>query len=76
MSKFPNGCFPGFFQFCMEKKEFAVEMKRLYDFPYFLMHFDVFRLFVVFPFTIRETLLTFTRSKLTMKTLEEDMKHV
>ena len=28
----------------MEKKEFAVEMKTLYDFPYFLMHirpFDV-----------------------------------
>ena len=47
MSKFPNGCFPGFSQFCMEKKEFAVEMKRLYDFPWFLMQFDVFRPFDV-----------------------------
>ena len=27
---------------CIEKKEFAVEMKTLYDFPYFLMHIRLF----------------------------------
>ena len=40
----PNGRFPGFCQFRMEKKEFAVDMKTLHDFPYLLMHirpFDV-----------------------------------
>ena len=40
----PNDRFPGFFQYRMEKNEFAVEMKTLYDFPYFLIHvrpFDV-----------------------------------
>ena len=39
---FPNGPFPGFCQFHMEKKEFAVEMKTLYDFPYVLMHISPF----------------------------------
>ena len=37
---FPNGCFPVFCQFCMEKKEFAEEMKNLYDFS--LMHIRPF----------------------------------
>ena len=39
-----NDRFPEFCQFRMEKKEFAVEMKTLHDFPYFLMRirpFDV-----------------------------------
>ena len=36
--RFLNGRFPGFCQFRMEKKEFAGEMKNLYDFPYYLMH--------------------------------------
>ena len=36
MSRF--GRIPGFCQFLMEKKDFAVEMKALYDFLYFLMH--------------------------------------
>ena len=30
--------YPGFCQFHMEKKEFAIEMKTLYGFPYVLMH--------------------------------------
>ena len=42
MLRFPNGCFSAFCQFCMEKKEFAVEMRTLYDFPYFLMHIGSF----------------------------------
>ena len=29
---------PVFFQFGMEKKELALEMKNLYDFPYSLMN--------------------------------------
>ena len=37
-----NDRFRGFCQFCMEKKEFAVEMKTLYDFPNFLMHIRPF----------------------------------
>ena len=35
--RFPNSLFPGFCQFCMEKKV-VIEVKTLYDFPYFLMH--------------------------------------
>ena len=31
-----------FCQFHVEKKEFAVEMKKLYDFPYFLIHIRPF----------------------------------
>ena len=42
MSRFPNDRFVGFCQFCMEKKEFAVEMKTLYDFPELLMHIRPF----------------------------------
>ena len=38
----PNNRFPGFFQFCMEKKEIVVGMKTLYDFSYFLMHIRPF----------------------------------
>ena len=34
----PNDVFLEFCQFCMERKEFGLEMKTLYDFPYFLMH--------------------------------------
>ena len=48
MLRFSNGGFPGFSQFRMEKKEFAVEMKTLYDFAYFLMHitsFDVISIY-------------------------------
>ena len=37
MPRFSNSRFPGFCQFRMEKKEFAIEMKRLHDFPYFLI---------------------------------------
>ena len=33
-----KGHFPGFCQFHMEKKELALKMKNLYDFPYSLMH--------------------------------------
>ena len=47
MLRFSNGRFPGFSQFRMEKKEFAVEMKT-YDFAYFLMHitpFDVISIY-------------------------------
>ena len=36
--RFPNGRFPGFCQFRMEKKELALEMENLYDFPYSLKH--------------------------------------
>ena len=36
--RFRSGRFPGFCQFRMEKKELALEMKNLYDFPYSLMH--------------------------------------
>ena len=36
--RFPNRLFLGFCQFCMEKKKFIVEIKTLYDFPYFLTH--------------------------------------
>ena len=39
-----NARFPGFCQFRMEKKEFAVVTKTLYDFPYFLMHIRPFDL--------------------------------
>ena len=35
---FPNGHFPRFFQFHMEKKELALKMKNLYDFSYSLIH--------------------------------------
>ena len=38
----------------MERKEFAVEMRILYDFPYFLMHirtFDVIFNYSKFKFT-------------------------
>ena len=47
MLRFSNGRFPGFSQFRMEKKEFAVEMKT-YDSAYFLMHitpFDVISIY-------------------------------
>ena len=40
--RFENGRFPEFFQFRLKEKEFAVEMKILYDFPYFLMHIRPF----------------------------------
>ena len=40
--RFPDGRFPGFCQFHMEKKEFAVEMKTLCDFPYFLIYISSF----------------------------------
>ena len=36
MPRFPNCLFPGFFKFRMEK-EFAIEIKKLHDFPYFLI---------------------------------------
>ena len=36
--RFRSGHFPGFCQFHMEKKELALEMENLYDFPYSLMH--------------------------------------
>ena len=36
--RFPSGRFPTFCQFRMQKKKLALEMKNLYDFPYFLMH--------------------------------------
>ena len=36
--RFPSGRFPGFCPFRMEKKELALEMKDLYDFPYSLLH--------------------------------------
>ena len=46
MPRFPNGRFPGFCQFCMEKKElYSVEIKTLYyDFPYFLIYIRPFDL--------------------------------
>ena len=52
--RFPNGRFPGFCQFRMEKKELALEMENLYDFPYFLIHI---RPSDAFPITTRQTLL-------------------
>ena len=42
MPRFPNSCFPRFCQFCMEEKKFAVEMKTLNDFSFFLMHIRQF----------------------------------
>ena len=36
--RFPSGRFPKFCQFPMQKNELALEMKKLYDFPYSLMH--------------------------------------
>ena len=44
MLRFQTGRFSGFCHFPMTKKEFVVEMKTLYDSPYFLMYirrFDV-----------------------------------
>ena len=35
--RFPSDHFPEFCQFCMQKKELALEMKNLFDFPYLLM---------------------------------------
>ena len=46
----------------MKKKEFAAEIKTLYDFSYFLMHIKPY--------------LEFTWSKSTINTREQDMKHV
>ena len=60
--RFPNGRFPGFCQFRMEKKELALEMENLYDFPYSLMH-------------IRPS-DEISMLKATIKKLEQDMKHV
>ena len=37
MPRFSNSYFPGFCQFRMEKKEFAIEIKTLHDFLYFLI---------------------------------------
>ena len=36
--RFPSGRFPGFCPFRLDKKELALEMKDLYDFPYSLLH--------------------------------------
>ena len=65
--------FPGFCQFQMEKKEFDVEMKTLHDFPYFLF---ISGLLTSFSITAGQTLLAFTCPWSTIKTLEQDMKHV
>ena len=42
MPRFPNVRFPGFNQSRMEKKEFAEEMRTMYDFPYFFRHITYF----------------------------------
>ena len=42
MPRFSISRFPGFCQFRMEKKEFAIEMKTLHDFPYFLIISSLF----------------------------------
>ena len=60
--RFLSGHFPGFCQFRMEKKELALEMENLYDFPYSLMH-------------IRPS-DEISMLKATIKKLEQDMKHV
>ena len=54
MPRFSNSRFYGFCQFRMEKKEFAVQMKTLHDFPYFLF---ISGLLTRFPITTRQTLL-------------------
>ena len=36
--RFPSGRFPEFCQFRMQKKESALEMKNLFDFPYSFMY--------------------------------------
>ena len=59
---FPNGRFPTFCQFRMQKKELPLEIKNLYDFPYSLMH-------------IRPS-DEISMLKATIKKLEQDMKHV
>ena len=60
--RFRSGRFSGFCQFRMEKKELALEMENLYDFPYSLMH-------------IRPS-DEISMLKATIKKLEQDMKHV
>ena len=54
MRRFSNSHFPGFCQFRIEKKEFAVEIKTLHDYPCF---FHQIRRFDVFLITARQTLL-------------------
>ena len=73
MPRFPNSRFPGFCQFRMEKKEFPIEMKTLHDFPYFLI---IPGLLTCFELQQDKRYLAFTCSKSTIKTLEQDMKHV
>ena len=40
--RFPSSRFPEFCQFRVQKKELALEMKNLSDFPYYLMHIRPF----------------------------------
>ena len=74
MPRFPNGCFRGFCHFRMEKKEFAIEINPLYDFPYFLMHIRPFDL--ISNYKKEKPHLEFTCSKSTTKAQEQFMKHV
>ena len=68
MPRFSNSSFPGFCQYPIEKKEFAVEMKTFHDFLY------LSGLLTRFPITPKETLLGIYKES-TIKTLEQDMKH-
>ena len=45
MPRISNGCFQGFCQFRKKKKELAVDMRTLYDFPYFLKHIGLLTCF-------------------------------
>ena len=74
MPRFPNGRFPGFCQFRMEKKKLAVEIKTLYDFPYILMHIRLVE--VISSLQKGKIHLAFICSKSTIQTLELDIKHV
>ena len=73
MSRLSCSRFPGFCQFHMEKKEFAIEMKALHDFPYFLI---ISGLLTCFELQQDKHYVACTCSKSTIKTLEKDMKHV
>ena len=64
MPRFSNSCFPGYCQFRMEKKEFAVEMKTLHHFPHFLI---IPGLLTLFPNAARQTLLGIYMSKVANK---------
>ena len=60
----------------MEKKELALEMDNLYDFPYSLMHIRLSDAVLNHSKTNNLTWHLYACSKATIKTLERDMKHV